>query len=119
MHITIFCSCIYVLCNGKKNTKTYVNDANHLQPIKAQKKKVIPPGVALTTNTHKVSLVFYKRITLKMSMGKLLILEGNICAGKTSLSRDLGKLLDYHVFFEPMVTNPYLEKFYAGMLLLL
>lgn len=44
----------------------------------------------------------------------LLILEGNICAGKTSLARDLGKLLNYHVFLEPMVTNPYLERYYKG-----
>jgi deoxyadenosine/deoxycytidine kinase len=47
----------------------------------------------------------------------VIILEGNISAGKTSLARDLGKLLDYHVFLEPTITNPYLEKFYAGMFL--
>jgi deoxyadenosine/deoxycytidine kinase len=47
----------------------------------------------------------------------VIILEGNISAGKTSLARDLGNMLDYHVFFEPTITNPYLEKFYAGMLI--
>ena len=45
---------------------------------------------------------------------QLIILEGNISAGKTSLARDLEKLLDYQIFLEPTVTNPYLEKFYAG-----
>jgi len=49
----------------------------------------------------------------KMYKPALIILEGNISAGKTSLSRDLGKLLGYHVFLEPTITNPYLEKFYA------
>ena len=48
----------------------------------------------------------------------VIILEGNISAGKTSLARDLGYLLDYHVFLEPTVTNPYLEKFYAGIVML-
>jgi len=45
--------------------------------------------------------------------GFLIILEGNISAGKTSLARDLGKLLDYFVFLEPTITNPYLAHFYA------
>eukprot|EP01139_Manchomonas_bermudensis_P003017 Amastigsp_a7027_21.p2 type:complete len:313 gc:universal Amastigsp_a7027_21:1040-102(-) len=43
----------------------------------------------------------------------LLILEGNISAGKSTLSRELGPLLGCKVFMEPTVTNPYLELFYA------
>eukprot|EP01112_Ceratiomyxa_fruticulosa_P017662 TRINITY_DN554_c0_g1_i2.p1 TRINITY_DN554_c0_g1~~TRINITY_DN554_c0_g1_i2.p1 ORF type:complete len:281 (+),score=53.82 TRINITY_DN554_c0_g1_i2:352-1194(+) len=45
--------------------------------------------------------------------GVLIILEGNISAGKTTLSRDLANLLDYNVFLEPTITNPYLAQFYA------
>jgi len=48
-----------------------------------------------------------------MKTAKLIILEGNISAGKTSLARDLARLLNLHVFFEPMITNPYLDRFYA------
>ena len=44
---------------------------------------------------------------------KLVIVEGNISAGKSCLARDLGQLMGYRVFLEPTNTNPYLEKFYA------
>ncbi|KAF2072114.1 hypothetical protein CYY_006559 [Polysphondylium violaceum] len=43
---------------------------------------------------------------------KLIILEGNISAGKTSLSAKLGDILGYSVFLEPITTNPYLTDFY-------
>ncbi|KAJ3449298.1 NADH dehydrogenase [ubiquinone] 1 alpha subcomplex subunit 10 [Anaeramoeba flamelloides] len=43
----------------------------------------------------------------------LIIIEGNISAGKTTLCRELGRLLDYEVFFEPTAKNPYLELYYA------
>jgi len=45
--------------------------------------------------------------------GRLVILEGNISAGKTSLAKGLAHELGYQVFLEPTVTNPYLAKFYA------
>ncbi|KAJ3429004.1 NADH dehydrogenase [ubiquinone] 1 alpha subcomplex subunit 10 [Anaeramoeba flamelloides] len=41
-----------------------------------------------------------------------LLCEGNISAGKTTLVRELAKLLDYQVFFEPTATNPFLEQYY-------
>lgn len=44
---------------------------------------------------------------------KLVIIEGNIGVGKTTLSRQLSELLNYKVFLEPTSKNPYLEKFYA------
>lgn len=43
----------------------------------------------------------------------VIILEGNISAGKSTLSRALGPLLGCKVFLEPTVTNPYLDRFYA------
>ncbi|KAL0215997.1 hypothetical protein P9112_008181 [Eukaryota sp. TZLM1-RC] len=46
--------------------------------------------------------------------GKIIILEGNISAGKSTLASALGSYLDAKVFFEPTVTNPYLAKFYAN-----
>ncbi|KAJ6234889.1 NADH dehydrogenase [ubiquinone] 1 alpha subcomplex subunit 10 [Anaeramoeba flamelloides] len=42
-----------------------------------------------------------------------IIIEGNISAGKTTLCRELGRLLDYEVFYEPTAKNPYLELYYA------
>lgn len=44
---------------------------------------------------------------------KLVIVEGNISAGKTTLSRALAKHLDFALFLEPVVENPFLEKFYG------
>ena len=45
--------------------------------------------------------------------GKLVIVEGNIGVGKTTLSQKLSSLLGYKLFLEPTSKNPYLEKFYA------
>jgi deoxyadenosine/deoxycytidine kinase len=45
-------------------------------------------------------------------IGKLIILEGNISAGKSTLGVDLGKTLNIRIFLEPVISNPYLDKFY-------
>lgn len=42
----------------------------------------------------------------------LVIVEGNISAGKSTLTRDLAATLGYRVFLEPTTTNPYLADFY-------
>ena len=43
---------------------------------------------------------------------KMVILEGNIGVGKTTLACRLGRELDYRVMLEPTAKNPYLAKFY-------
>ncbi len=43
----------------------------------------------------------------------LVVVEGNISAGKSTLCRELAKTLGFELFMEPMVTNPYLELYYA------
>ena len=63
----------------------------------------------------------YKRIKPSLSPKKtfsapnckLIIIEGNIGVGKTTLSQKLSTLLNYKLFLEPTSKNPYLEKFYA------
>lgn len=47
------------------------------------------------------------------SRGRLVIIEGNIGVGKSTLGRKMAKELGYKLFMEPTVENPYLEKFYA------
>jgi len=42
----------------------------------------------------------------------LIIVEGNISAGKSTLTRQLAELLNYRVFLEPTSTNPFLADFY-------
>lgn len=44
--------------------------------------------------------------------GKIIIVEGNISAGKSTLCRRLQEELDCALFLEPTVANPFLEKFY-------
>lgn len=43
---------------------------------------------------------------------QLVIVEGNIGVGKSTLSCQLARKLNYRVFLEPTTKNPYLEKFY-------
>ncbi len=46
--------------------------------------------------------------------GAIIILEGNISAGKSTICNALKNLLpNAKAFLEPTATNPYLEKFYA------
>lgn len=40
--------------------------------------------------------------------GKLLVVEGNIGVGKTTLARKLSQELNYKLFLEPTVENPFL-----------
>lgn len=52
----------------------------------------------------------------RVSMSKHLILvAGNIAAGKTSLAERLGSRLGWRTSYESVVDNPYLADFYADM----
>jgi hypothetical protein len=44
----------------------------------------------------------------------VVIVEGNIGAGKSTLCRQLAQELNYTIFLEPTVGNPYLEKYYVS-----
>jgi len=48
------------------------------------------------------------------SSGNIVLVEGNIGIGKTTLCRELSHQLKYKAFFEPATENPYLEKFYEN-----
>jgi NADH dehydrogenase (ubiquinone) 1 alpha subcomplex subunit 10 len=54
----------------------------------------------------------YSSINLTRPSAKLIILEGNIGVGKTTLACQLARKLDYKLFLEPTTKNPYLAKFY-------
>jgi len=46
---------------------------------------------------------------------RLVLVAGNIGAGKTSLTERIGARLGWHAAFESVVDNPYLADFYADM----
>jgi deoxyadenosine/deoxycytidine kinase len=46
---------------------------------------------------------------------RMIVLAGNIGAGKTSLTERLGARLGWHAAFESVADNPYLPDFYADM----
>lgn len=47
---------------------------------------------------------------LSSSSGKLLIVEGNIGVGKTTLTQKIARELNYKLFLEPATENPFLGK---------
>jgi len=51
-------------------------------------------------------------VQLSQPLEKLIILEGNIGVGKTTLACQLARKLNYKLFLEPTTKNPYLAKFY-------
>ncbi|MEJ2352301.1 MAG: deoxynucleoside kinase, partial [Anaerolineales bacterium] len=46
---------------------------------------------------------------------RLILVAGNIGAGKTSLTERLGVRLGWKTAFESVADNPYLSDFYANM----
>ena len=46
---------------------------------------------------------------------RLILLAGNIGAGKTSLTERIGQRLDWHTAYESVADNPYLPDFYENM----
>jgi len=52
------------------------------------------------------------RPALASQSPKIIVLEGNIAAGKTTLAKSLATALDYEYFIEPTTENPYLKRYY-------
>jgi deoxyadenosine/deoxycytidine kinase len=46
---------------------------------------------------------------------RMIVVAGNIGAGKTSLTERLGARLGYQTAYESVTDNPYLSDFYANM----
>jgi len=63
-------------------------------------------------------LLFSQKVLManneKKLRGRIIIIEGNISAGKTTLCLRLRDQLGCKVFLEPTLTNPFLEEFYKN-----
>ena len=83
---------------GKENIGARANTAARLQ-----ENKVVPHSA------FEVPVLGLPQ-TLSPSAGKLLIVEGNIGVGKTTLARKIANELNYRLFLEPATENPYLGE---------
>eukprot|EP00501_MAST-03F_sp_TOSAG23-6_P001331 GSMAST32.ASY1.ANO1.1380.1 assembled CDS len=54
------------------------------------------------------------RKTNKCKMPRLIIIEGNISAGKSTLCHQVGEHLGFATFLEPTTANPFLELYYMN-----
>ena len=55
------------------------------------------------------------RIQRVLMTKRMILLAGNIGAGKTSLTERLGARMGWQTAFESVADNPYLPDFYANM----
>ncbi len=46
--------------------------------------------------------------------GQMIVIEGLIGVGKSTLTKDLGRILNYKVCEEPVAENPYLQHYYEN-----
>ena len=78
---------------------------------------MLRPAVFLGYNQpHQISHPTSGLFTMPAAMTKrLILLAGNIGAGKTSLTERLGGRLGWKTAFESVADNPYLPDFYADM----
>lgn len=90
------------LAVGKENIGASANKS--LATIRTQEKALSDsmqqvPGIGLRVAER-----------LNPSSGKLLIVEGNIGVGKTTLTKKIARELNYKLFLEPATENPFLGK---------
>lgn len=68
---------------------------------------------SLSSSVLKATMIGSKSIGPNTSTSpQLVIVEGNIGVGKSTLACQLARQLNYRVFLEPTTKNPYLAKFY-------
>lgn len=65
-----------------------------------------------TTNFHSAMIGLKSTVQSASLPAQLVIVEGNIGVGKSTLACQLARKLNYRVFLEPTTKNPYLAKFY-------
>ncbi|XP_078376426.1 deoxyguanosine kinase-like isoform X1 [Oculina patagonica] len=68
---------------------------------------------SLSSSSIKTTMIGFKSTGQNTSTSpQLIIVEGNIGVGKSTLACRLARQLNYRVFLEPTTKNPYLAKFY-------
>ena len=88
---------------GKENLS--VNANSHQTTGRLRHEKAVPEPIELP----RISLLSQ---ALSPNFGKLLIVEGNIGVGKTTLTQKIAGELNYKLFLEPALENPFLGETY-------
>ncbi|XP_073235525.1 deoxyguanosine kinase-like isoform X1 [Porites lutea] len=68
--------------------------------------------ILATTNFNSAMIGLKSSVQSASLPAQLVIVEGNIGVGKSTLACQLARKLKYRVFLEPTTKNPYLAKFY-------
>ena len=66
-------------------------------------------------STSKIFLKIIQSNNILMAEDNFIGISGLIGAGKTTLAKALGKLINLPVYYEPVIENEYLEDFYKDM----
>ena len=67
------------------------------------------------TQSPKSILQHYEKVNMTLSEDNFIGISGIIGAGKTTLAKALGEVMNLPVYYEPIVENEYLTDFYKDM----
>ena len=87
---------------GRQKSRSIFIAANHYHPD-----MIGDPEVAASSTCAQMD----ELATLEKC--KLIVVEGNIGVGKSTLARGLAAQLQYKLFLEPTAENPFLGNFYS------
>ena len=89
-----------------KNTSSKDKDSSSDTKSNAQSRK---------NSSNKSTLSIIQSNNILMAEDNFIGISGLIGAGKTTLAKALGKVLNLPVYYEPIIENEYLEDFYRDM----
>ena len=103
----------------KSLEKVFNNEVTSDDKLSPSKEKDSSSETKSNLSTPKVNSNLYLNMiqsnNLLMSEDNFIGISGLIGAGKTTLARALGKVLNLPVYYEPIIENEYLDDFYRDM----
>ena len=103
----------------KSLEKDFNNEVTSDDKLSPSKEKDSSSEIKSNLSTPKVNSNLYLNMiqsnNLLMSEDNFIGISGLIGAGKTTLARALGKVLNLPVYYEPIIENEYLDDFYRDL----
>ena len=91
------------------------NDRNLITPNDKDSSSDSKSNPSTPKNNSSKSLQIIQSNNILMAEDNFIGISGLIGAGKTTLAKALGKVLNLPVYYEPVIENEYLEDFYKDM----